>query len=510
MKFAVDSRCILYCGHGRAVSRRHRTYLTKSKIRMNYCSRRISGIVARLIVLFCIITMLSACGGPVQQRNRIDWSPDGNQALFFASDGVRLIREEGKITKVLLDKGTGEPNLAAWTPDGEHFVGVMRDEIRDWNELKQFIPKAEQKRITAAARLRSRLVSSGKSLGHLSKQERADWDKAREGLLESEIHVYLASNKEEEINDRWMEMPPGNKVLATAFLDSLRLYRVSNSTIEPGPVLYRTRRHIDSLAVSPKGDAVAGVESFHSFKPEPLMVITPIDPKLGKPLVIPPSVSEGIAWCPDNESILFIKKVGSVGALQLANVLDADGKLLMRPKIRKLLSLPGFQRDCGIHCTKDGTIYVSSPDLPTEVSPGANPQKLFKLMLGKSPILERIVPDKFFVTDSCELFRVSPDGRSIAVLKPDGTVDVFDTINGVTIKAQCRPFVEEQYHESAFLPDWRNNDQLCFCAPIEDSKSARVAGVMLWSLADRKMIDISSGWPAEAANFLNRGTEESD
>ncbi len=462
-------------------------------------------IKASMCLLFALFS-LSSCGpGEISHRIRIDWSPDGTKAILFASDGLRIADAKGGLSEILLPlpSETGEPQIAVWMPDGEHFIGVTRERVRDWDKLKQLIPSAEQKRIAYAAQRCERFVSSGKCLRTLSKDDRSEWEKTIHGLSESDVDVFLAQ-KQQKTLDRWMDQPPESSVLATTVISCLCIYRVINSKVEAGPTIYRSRQHIERIAVSPDGQSVAGTESRHSFQCEPSLFILPFKFD-GKPMTVPPTVAEQIDWCPDNKSVAFIKKNGTVGTLQVATVFGSNGELLKKPKIKSIASIPGFDRDSGLQCTNDGMVILSCSDVPFDMP--SHKQKLYRISLATGT-LERLVPDKYSIDDSCEYFKVSDNGRNIAVLKADGTVAVLDSVNGTTVGVQISPFAEWQYIDSAFLPDWRNNDQLCFCAPTTDTAKSRGAAVKLFSLSDQTTIDLSSGWPTKAAEFLARTADD--
>lgn len=289
---------------------------------------------------------------------------------------------------------------------------------------------------------------------------------------------------------------------ASALISVVRIYRLDGARVDQGTVAYQTRGYIQSLTVSPNAQAMAIVEASQS---ERLLIVASLPPLPAQSRVVASAVADRVAWCPDKRSFVFIKEhtsktKESTGSLNVATVLDSNGKLCKEMKTSKLISLPGFSISSRIHCTENGVIFVSSSESVPGLETG--PQKLFKVSLDKPSTITRIVPDQFNIQESCDQFRVAPDGRNIAVLKSDGTVDVLDIVNGGITQAQSKSFSDSQ-SESVILPNWRSNDQLCFCEPI-DNNTKRAVGVMLWSLSNKQEVDISSRWSEEAASFLQR------
>lgn len=462
---------------------------------------------ARLFFSITISLILSSCGGSDQsgELDRIKWSPDGSQAILKASDGLRLIDGKGNLSNVMLREWT----LAAWMPASDSFLAVAPENIKSWDKLKTLIPKEEQKRIVAAAQFGSRLAKSGKTLASLSDDERQRWDKFMVNLNRSDVDLYLAGQGQQETSDKWFDETLRSHVAKGSLVNTVRLRKTTANPADTGILVYQTRRRIESLKVSPNGNAVAMVEC-QPFKPDNSLIVLPLAPRKGDPLVVSAAVAYDFDWYPERDSLVFLhedlrRKQSSAASLRIATVVDVAGNLLKQPKIKKLLSLPSFNMFPGIQCTGDGVAYMSADlaGLSTR-----HPARLYRIQLSQSAALTRVTPDQVPLNENCSFFHVSPDGKNIAVLKSDGTVDVIDTDRSLLIGVQTKPFSNEQYRKSAFLPEWRSSSQLCLCAPFDSVKDYRAASVLLWSIEDSRTIDLSSNWPKQAASFLSPAGEE--
>lgn len=456
------------------------------------------------IIQFCsaLIIVLSIAGCSQERTDRLLWSGDGQRALVFASDGLRLTDADGKLTNVFLESAV----QTAWMPDGKSFVASTSEEITSWDELKKFLSPKDEQRITEAVKQIKEFARTGKSFDKLSDQDEERFNKLTEDINASHLVLYFKTFESETLKKI---QPPGPDLGATESLYTLRVYKLDANRAQPGPILYQTIHEVTSMRVSKGGEAIAIVEDG---------CLKALPTEGGPPSTVAEPISNFVDWTSDGKDVVYIRKIPgdlSIGSVERATLLR-DGQLIKQTS-PVVLAHSVFSVNARVQCTADGRIYFSSAQykIPSDPKSRSDSARIYALMPGTLPSVISMLPDNYLVAtyyvprnrNDCQMFSASPNGKKLAILHDKGFVDVIDTATGDWIQAQDQPFPNE--YAKAFLPQWRTDDELSFAGPpSEGHDSKRAAEVTLWSNEKARARIISKTWPAEAVGFLERSEDE--
>jgi hypothetical protein len=203
----------------------------------------------------------------------------------------------------------------------------------------------------------------------------------------------------------------------------------------------------------------------------------------------------------------------AAGKLCQRRVFDDEDRPLKELMDKQELASAVFNEYGRVRCLKDGRTIFSSAELNVPAAPDSQSQRA--LLFSVDPRycnLVRIIPDRlrYSMGAQGECFAVSPNGQRLAVLSESGLVHVLDIASGKITEAQTHELDAGTYGRAAFMPEWRNDDEMTFAGPatkIEGSK--RMADVVLYSVTRDKGANISDKWTAEASAFLDQAEKES-
>ena len=162
-------------------------------------NRKISMNIAKTIKFKSLtLVLLAICvfglfGCRDTATTRIIWSPNGSKALLFASDGLRIINADGKLTGAL----SKETYPAVWMADNKRILAVTHNEIKTWKELSSLLSEKEKRKVESAAKLVVDLVKKKKIIvgkeKNLTKEDQEKLDNAVKGLRPNDLLTYLHS-----------------------------------------------------------------------------------------------------------------------------------------------------------------------------------------------------------------------------------------------------------------------------------------------------------------------------
>ncbi len=109
---------------------------------------------------------------------------------------------------------------------------------------------------------------------------------------------------------------------------------------------------------------------------------------------------------------------------------------------------------------------------------------------------------------SSNWFEISPDGKRIVVLDPNGAVLVNNIESGTTTILEPGGFLESDLSSAQVVPQWRNSNELLYCGKLPNLKNKLGAEIRLWSAKDNKAISLSQGWSNSATAFLLQYPDE--
>src|SRR5271155_3936259 len=96
-----------------------------------------NGMKQILATLLLSIMVLTGC----DQKDLVQWSPDGKRVAIIASGGVRVGDEKGKLSQPVLPGA----KFCRWLPDSTHAIVVSTKTTSSWKEVNDLLsPKEHQ------------------------------------------------------------------------------------------------------------------------------------------------------------------------------------------------------------------------------------------------------------------------------------------------------------------------------------------------------------------------------
>lgn len=450
--------------------------------------------ILKLVTILSIILSISGCSR--ESTDRLVWSADGQRAIVFASDGIRVTDADGKLTKVLLQSA----EKIAWMPDRKSFAALTGEQVKSWDELREFLSASDEQRIIEAVRQLKEFAQSGRNWNKLSEKEEEQLSQITENINVNDLILYFRTFESDTLKK--LQIP--DQEMNRNNLFTLRIHKLDGERVEPGLVLYQTHREIGTIKVPAGGEAIALVEDG---------CLKAVPSKGGAPLTVAESVSPFFDWTDDGKDLVYIKKLGSadasLGSVEKASVLR-NGHLV-KQVVPIVMARSVFSVNARVQCTAGGRVYFSSAQstIPCDPNSQSENRRIYALLPGTFASVISIIPDSYLQSNdksNCEFFSASPNGRKIAILHGNGILDIFDTSSGNWNTIQDTPFSEE----CAFFPQWRSDDELCFAGPLKmkDQQGKRIAEVLLWSDEKAMARVISKDWPTEAGKFLENDDDK--
>ena len=453
---------------------------------------------------------------------RIVWSPDGQRAIVLGQHEDKpclyLCDGEGRLSPRVAERVTAW----AWLADSKRFLVARAGEpLKTWKGVSALMTQERRERIIGRAKdLRNEILKHGSLDGDSTR-----WKTERFAFmcLRDTYRDELAK----KAGEKWKEV---EKIEHVPWV--VQLYRVQAGGAEPGEVLLRSLDAIFSIGASPDMRAFAYVaritddRMYGDLPGHDDLSLHLADLRAGAAGVhVADLVSFFFDWSPDSRCLTYARAAApkprgsdrlQLGSVNRRRVRDEGGAILKDlPKADPLVGLI-FHEMLRVQYLRDGRIAFAAAELKLPATAADMPRRasLFAVDPDRPLTVTRLLPRKAEdrVADRLELFRVSPDGRRVAIPGSRGEVTVLDLTTGGVWDIQERYQSMTKADAPFNLPVWRRGSkELCFvAAPGAPHGSPRRCEIVLWSEKDNEFRCISRAWPKEIMGKDKRPTPQPD
>jgi hypothetical protein len=201
-----------------------------------------------------------------------------------------------------------------------------------------------------------------------------------------------------------------------------------------------------------------------------------------------------------------------LGMLTRRQVVDASKAVTDADHLPAAQDLAGvlFDQSSRVRVAPDGRIFFSATEvsLPTTIADVPGSGMIFSLEPGRQATLTRVIPRGAAqnLGDAMQFFEFSPDMHYLSIPFSDGRVSILDIASGEARIVQPAGESDTQGNvRLATIPVWRNTDELTFARPMADGIHHEI---VRYSLSTKTATVISSDWPANVLNLVNKPTTQ--
>ncbi len=451
-----------------------------------------------LMMTFVAVMAMVSLTGCLPEK-RIVWSPNGEVAAVNSDQGLHFIDAEGKI---LPAKFSDQPVRSAWFPDSRQLAVVHQREVPKWSDVMSVLSKEQVAKIKEIApSAKEQFLAYD---GDLDKFELKP-EPELSGGLQIALFMYVRDEltpglREKLGEDRWTKTQEIHATIRT-----LQVMGFNKTQLTPGTVLCVSLDNISQPKVSPDGKNIGYETPQWSRNGDPAtLVVQPVAG--GKPVTIASNVAVGFDWSPDSRSVAYVRSSSllkddgnnlKLGALAIANVVEADGSLHGVPDKQDDRVGLIFNDELSVHWLKNNRILFSSVQmqLPATSEDMPNHWTLFlydpKLAASVQRALARSAD--VIIDVSNPTFEVSPDETRVLLPGPKGRVVLYNFATGESTTLVDQDDVDGKLRT---LPTWRNDAEICFVTPtLSENNEKKPGNVALWN--DGKTKVLSANWPKE-------------
>lgn len=426
------------------------------------------------------------------------WSPDTGQAVVFDDTKVFLTNAAGKTSPPLpLENSVG----AAWLPDSQQVLIPHQRKAKTWDELSALLPASQRQAIIEQAeKLRLEILSP------------PEWDEKQSPVLQSlsdtekvMVVIYLRDKHSqglpEKLGKKW------DLVKEAAFgYTVFQLFSAGDLSLKPGETILIWLSPVMQVRLSPDGKKVAFVagKQVDGQPTSASLYVAPLQPgasavELAQWVALYPD------WSADGQYLVYGRAFNPpmagnqplrLGSLTRLQVCDKDGTFLP--------TLPGDQEDLAsvlfldsirVRCLRDGRILFAAANLQLPVTKKDLPGKLtlYTLDPREGPTITPAVPPSAMdrLGSRADLFELSPGQQKISVPGAEGQITILDLADESLTQMDIGRWPEGQ-GKLLMIPTWRSADDLCFAAPQESSRQAKLV-----LRSPRETTTLSQDWSKE-------------
>jgi hypothetical protein len=443
------------------------------------------------LLTFCIFFLSSCAGG----QKEIIWSPNGEYAAVFGSDGLRIADEKGNISPVVL-KGA---KLLAWTPDSKQCYICRSENETDWQKVKSILSPAELEICRKnAEKVFTYLMQYKDDLDTFSEKVEADKEIDKHWAAESILYLKHAHGAEiAEKVPMWKKLK-----LPDATFQLVERYDFLNNSLKNPLVVRKTYDAVIQVCTSPSGKALAIVESREGNK----LYVMSTDGK--KSLLVSSDCSEYPAWSFDGESLFYFEGEKQkeceyrTGTLQKTTVISKTGRILEDNDHTQKLLTSMFYTENRIEPLPDGSVIFEGRKFTL---PSISTSENSKIFIAKSESEEvtQLTDDK---QEGLDCFRLSPDGKRLLLYDTSGQVYLMKLADK---KLEMLLSKERSPGELKFNPSWRNESEVCLAVrSTNEIRGENDAMAALMNLSDKSVRTLSQKWPTSCTEEFLIGKDE--